>query len=213
MPTATSTSNLIAVHRKKAGLSQQALADRIGSHWITVSKLERGKMRFSDEWRDKIATALGIDPLDLVPGARSLPTVHVEGMIEEGGEIVVLSEEDNTDSFTLSTDYFTSPAYRWLVVAGDALWPWFQDGDRICLWHLAEDEIESVLGRICVGWYEGKDGEEDVAIGVLGPGSTAGLYTLQRSGSPPLRDFKPTSLAVLAMAVYYLGPDSISEGS
>jgi DNA-binding XRE family transcriptional regulator len=202
--------NRIAEHRRARKMTQQTLAEAIGSHWITVSKLERGKMRLSDEWRSMIAQALNIDEWELVAGARPLPTVHVEGRIEEGGKIIGMDEEDTSESFHLSSDYFTHPSYRWLTVSGDALWPWYQDGDRICIMNFDPAELESVRGRLCVVWFEGKDGEE-VTIGAIERGRTGGTYTVSRVGSPPIRDFKPTHVAVVAMAVYYLGPGSISE--
>ena len=211
MKTKSPSNNRIAEFRKLRKLTQQQLADIIGAHWITISKLERGVMRLSDEWRAAIAKALSIDEWELIVGARPLPIVHVEGRIEEGGEIIPLAEEDTSEAFQLSTDYFTHPAYRWLTVSGDALWPWYQDGDRICLRHLPEDEIESVRGRVCVVWWKTSDETEDATIGVLERGKRAGIYTVNRMGTPPVRDIKPVSLAVVAMAVYYLGPDTINE--
>src|SRR5690606_1578399 len=128
----------ISEFRKARGMTQQQLADVIGSHWITVSKLERGKIRLSDEWRVKIANALGLDGWDLVVGGRYLPQVHVEGWIEEGGKIHPYDETHPADTFSINTDFFTHPSFRWLTVTGDALWPWYQDGDRICLWAIQE---------------------------------------------------------------------------
>jgi transcriptional regulator with XRE-family HTH domain len=205
------TANRIAQFRKARKMTQQQLADAIGSHWVTVSKMERGSMRLSDEWRVAIAKALGVDEWDLIVGARSLPTVHVEGTIEEGGEVLLLDEEDTSASFSLSTDYFTHPSYRWLLVSGDALWPWYQDGDRVCMWHISEDEIESVRGRLVILWFKPDGAEkEDLAIGVLERGKSLGLFTVNRFNAPPVRDIKPISLAVVAMAIYYVG-ENIEE--
>ncbi len=212
MKNKTPPNNRIAELRKARKLTQQQLAEAIGAHWITLSKLERGVMRLSDEWRAAIADALKVDEWELIVGARALPTVHVEGRIEEGGEIIPLDEDDTSEAFHLSTDYFTHPAYRWLTVSGDALWPWYQDGDRICLRHMPEDELESVRGRITVVWWRaGENQDEQATIGVLERGKRPGLYTVNRMGMPPVRDIKPISLAVVAMAVYYLGPETIRE--
>lgn len=203
--------NRIAEHRKAKGVTQQQLADAVGSHWITISKLERGVMRFTEEWRQAIAKALEVNEWDLVAGPRPLPVVHVEGVIEEGGQVLLLSEEDTRDSFQLDTHIFTHPAYRWLVVAGDAMWPWYQDGDRICIYNLPEDEIESVRGRVCVAWFEKEGGQEDATVGILERGRRPGLYTINRFGTPPMRDIKPISLAVVVMVIYYVGSDSLHE--
>lgn len=206
----TTFPNRISEWRRHKGFSQQQLADAVGGHWVTISKLERGVMGLSDEWREKIAAALGVSQWDLVAGAYRLPTVHVAGMIEEGGRVVALDPE-NSDAFQVSTSLFTSPAYRWLVVAGDALWPWYQDGDRLCLWGVHPNEIDSIFGRVCMVIYEKSDDEQEVAVGVLEGRTTEGRFTISRVGMPALRDVKVVSVEVVAMAVYYLGPDSIHE--
>ena len=37
--------NRIAEERKARGMTQQQLADAVGAHWITISKLERGRIQ------------------------------------------------------------------------------------------------------------------------------------------------------------------------
>lgn len=58
--------NMISAEREKAGLTQQALADLIPCHLITLSKLERGKQRLTMVWVDKIAQALDVAPAALL---------------------------------------------------------------------------------------------------------------------------------------------------
>lgn len=207
----TPPTNRIAELRKARNMTQQQLADAVGSHWITISKLERGVMRLSDEWRGLIAKALGVDQWELVIGIRPLPTIHVEGWIEEGGTVQGFDEADTSESFRLSTKFFTNPDYRWLVVAGDALWPWFQDGDRVCVWNRDPDAVDDLIGRLCVVWYRDGDDNDSVCIGALERGSKARRYTVNRSGAAPLRDLDITAIAVVAMSVYYLGPGSFDE--
>lgn len=201
--------NRIAAIRKEKGLTQQQLADAVGSHWITISKLERGVMRLSDEWRKAIAECLQVDEWDLVPGGRKLPVAHIAGMVDEGGRVVGLDEE-NSEAFQISTSMFTHPAFRWLVVAGDALWPWYQDGDRLCLWQIDGDELESVVGRPCYVVYE-TSGEPEGLMGTYEGRDDNGRYTIGRFNAPPLRNLRLISVEVVAMAVYYLGPKTIHE--
>jgi transcriptional regulator with XRE-family HTH domain len=208
-----SPSNRVAQVRKARGLTQQQLADAIGSHWITVSKLERGVMRLSDEWREAIAKALDVDQWSLLLDGRPLPVVHIEGQIDEGGKVIAYEDDDGSENFIINTNYFTHPSFRWLLVAGDALWPWYQDGDRLCLWQLPESEWESVRGRLCLIWYESKSGDDDMTVAIMSGRGRDGLYTLERFGMPPIRSAKITAVAAVAMSVYYLGPDSISEAT
>jgi transcriptional regulator with XRE-family HTH domain len=59
--------NRIRELRLAAGLSQQAIADRINVSKVTISDLERGKMRLDVEYMRRIADALGCLPADLLP--------------------------------------------------------------------------------------------------------------------------------------------------
>ena len=59
--------NRIREHRMAAGLSQQSLADRIGTSKVTISELENGKMSFTQDYMRRIAHALDLLPPDLLP--------------------------------------------------------------------------------------------------------------------------------------------------
>ncbi|MGY6709742.1 MAG: S24 family peptidase [Rhizobiaceae bacterium] len=53
-------------------LTNEVLGERTGAHSVTISKLRGGTLRLNDEWRDRIARALGIEA-DLLFGERPLP--------------------------------------------------------------------------------------------------------------------------------------------
>lgn len=48
--------------RKAKGLTQAQLAEKLGVHWITVSKLERGVIQITERKAEEIAKALDADP-------------------------------------------------------------------------------------------------------------------------------------------------------
>lgn len=58
--------NRIRAIRLRAGLSQQALADRIGTSKVTVSSLEVGRMQLSLDYMKRIAGVFGLPPVDLL---------------------------------------------------------------------------------------------------------------------------------------------------
>lgn len=62
----TAPVNRIAEMRKQAGLTQQALADKLGIHWVTVSKIERGNIKLTFERCKQIASALGVSERVLI---------------------------------------------------------------------------------------------------------------------------------------------------
>src|SRR5437016_93594 len=58
--------NRIAEERKAKGITQQQLADAVGAHWITISKLERGRIKLTTDWLEKLAKPLGVRASDLL---------------------------------------------------------------------------------------------------------------------------------------------------
>lgn len=59
--------NRLAELRKKAGLSQDALAEALGTGRSTVVKLEKGERELSIEWMERIAPKLNCKPWHLLP--------------------------------------------------------------------------------------------------------------------------------------------------
>jgi transcriptional regulator with XRE-family HTH domain len=53
--------------RGKQGLTQTALADKIGCSQVSISRLEQGSRKVSDAMRVRIARALDVDPYRLFP--------------------------------------------------------------------------------------------------------------------------------------------------
>src|SRR5689334_2523832 len=58
--------NRIREFRERAGLSMQALADRVGTTAPQINKLEKGERRLTVDWMVRIGRALSIDPAQLM---------------------------------------------------------------------------------------------------------------------------------------------------
>lgn len=52
--------------RKRLNLTQQSVADQSGMSRVEVSNIERGKCTPSLETVERLAKALGVDPLDML---------------------------------------------------------------------------------------------------------------------------------------------------
>jgi transcriptional regulator with XRE-family HTH domain len=61
--------NRITELRELASLTQEQLAERVGSSGNTISRLEMGKTRLSHDWMVRIARQLGCKPGDLIEDA------------------------------------------------------------------------------------------------------------------------------------------------
>jgi transcriptional regulator with XRE-family HTH domain len=78
--------NRIQELRKRRRISAARLGALLNSGRSTVVKLERGEMRLTQQWMDRIAAALGVDAADLLPGGGD-NEVPVMGYVGEGAEI------------------------------------------------------------------------------------------------------------------------------
>lgn len=59
-------------------LSQQALADRIGTSKPTISDLETGKMMLTQDYMRRISQALGVTSADLLPISENADALSAE---------------------------------------------------------------------------------------------------------------------------------------
>lgn len=133
--------------RKKAGLSQLELADKLNTTQGMVGLLERGERKLSPDWLKRISQILSCSPLDILPDLNTLtPTVQPNQnsvsieMIDAaaccGDGIEALSE--NVVGFwqmpksEFQTITFANPdVIKMLRVFGDSMEPTLKDGDWV----------------------------------------------------------------------------------
>ena len=85
--------------RKDAGMSTHDLAARVGAHHSYIARIETGERRPSAEWLQKIATALRIDPRELLVHVGVNPSsvlpkpreyfTRILGVTEEGADMML----------------------------------------------------------------------------------------------------------------------------
>lgn len=75
--------NRIRELREARGWSQQALAERVfpPTTKTQISKLENGQRDLSDDWKRRLAAALDVAPLDLVPGLGMATTEQEQSIL------------------------------------------------------------------------------------------------------------------------------------
>ncbi len=86
---AASLPNRIRPLREERGLTQDTLAERMGTTKMQVSRLERGERRLTQGWMEKIAAALACHPADLLPGAAApgqAPAARLQGELRPAND-------------------------------------------------------------------------------------------------------------------------------
>lgn len=188
--------NRIGAIRKQRKMTQQDLADAIGAHWITVSKLERGKLPLTFEWSERIAEALKVEETDLSLEQTPRARVFVDNVILEGRSRGMLS--DDPLPLNLGTGIGSTGDALWSLVADGSLYPFFQAGDILRLVVRIEDPKEFV-GRLCL---IRPASEAKHYIGFLEKGSAAKRFTIRRLSGPPITDITIEIIAVIERAIY-----------
>lgn len=189
--------------------SQPELAEKVGAHWVTISKLERGHMKLTQEWMERLAQALGVEPAELISDAPLVRTVYVNGHLNDKG--IVASDLEVEDSiglaYQLQLGVDEPDKTEWYFVNSDAYYPVLSNGDLIRFTYTYPFVADSCIGKLCLVTI--KDRSHAKMVGVLNNSGTPGLYDLHVVGGAPLRRVAIENLAVASLAV--LGPIPILD--
>lgn len=152
-------SNRIAEQRELKDWTQEQLADKVGTHKQQIWKLEHGKIRLSQDWMERIASALGCRVVDLLPHDPNISRLEkprkVASIKQPLGDSSVIEEVDvrissgdgalgDTDKdvpvvaeWSMPSDFVRShtstPMERLKIVqvTGDSNVPDFMPGERV----------------------------------------------------------------------------------
>lgn len=168
--------NKIAEIRRKKKITQQDLADRLGVHVITVSKLERGVMQLTSSWLERLAEALGVSELE-VWGGFTGRHIEANARIYENGRIAVVDPERNEFmSYLNPLGDFSS---KWLHVRDNSLLPFFGEADLVQFTVPLVEGLEGddlFNGRICM---YALDEQDTLNLGVMEKKNEDGTYNLR----------------------------------
>ncbi|WP_061930188.1 helix-turn-helix domain-containing protein [Aureimonas sp. AU22] len=148
-------SNRIAELRKAKGLTQTQLADKLGIHTITLSKLERGKIQLHVGYMGAIADALGVDALDLLSTRPNTRVITIVGALQANGRFDDFRDENNDfDEFDIDIHDrpFGDDIGEWVIVEGDGCWPFFHDQDKLYFVPVVQEDAWAYRGRLVVVW-------------------------------------------------------------
>jgi len=196
----TLPTNRIADVRKEKGLTQQDLADKVGVHWITISKLERGLIRLSDKWIVELMKALDVEADDLLAADRALTAFELTGRIIDNG--MVKEEADNDSGFvTVTNDMFVAAGKSWFLVDTDAFFPTFHRGDILAFDAVLPTLIDDYLNRFAMVFVHDDEGGQRIFYGHVQQSPIPERYTLSTINGRVLT-VEIAVLAPLSMAIY-----------
>lgn len=84
--------NRVREIREARGLSQEALGEKLGKARGQISRIESGKVGFTNYWLDALSEALQCSPAELIADVDSSPMVPVIGEVP-GGDLMLAVQE------------------------------------------------------------------------------------------------------------------------
>ena len=165
--------DLIRAARESRGLTQDALARKVGTKQQTIGKIEKGKIEFS-RFHTKIATELGIK----LSNPTEMPTADLGGDVERRSAVPIIGGRDlpvyaaaeaGRGQIIVSTDpvdwdWRAAPlstvkgAYA-LIIIGDSMVPEYEPGDTA----LVNPTLPPIRDVTCI-FYTEKHGEARATI-------------------------------------------------
>lgn len=170
--------NRIKKYRNRAGMTQQALADALGTGKSTVVKLERGERPLSQDWLSRMSAVLDCYPSDLLDD-----DVAVVGKIGAGGSIIF---EDIGQAEQVARPPEAKGPLVGLEVEGESMLPKFDPGDIVFISRDRDGVDPSDFGAYCaVRLVSG-----ETYLKILSRGTSAHLYTLRSLNAADMEDIE-----------------------
>lgn len=163
--------NRIRLYRRQRGMTLKELADSVGTTPQTISRLETEVMTLSTEWLERLATALGVHPTELLE-APDRPDIPLIGLIGANG---ALSRSADVDNFAIDIRAERPVAVRLSHPCGP-----YREGEVLIANRFDNDDLENVLGRDCLCCTA--DGRVLLRRVVRGADKTYTLVPLQPDG-------------------------------
>jgi transcriptional regulator with XRE-family HTH domain len=182
--------------RKRAGVSQSELAQKIGATLSMVGKLERGERGLTLNWLTKIAAALDVSPamlLDASDEVLQAGTVGPGGVVSSWRRTFI--PDDELDQIEESALIHTAERQS-IYIKGSPLSVTLPPDTTLIFGSGGSNDLSDCVGRLCVFTVAGA---KERQLGYIGSGSTqhaanvllAGgglIENVQLSWASPIKD-------------------------
>lgn len=176
--------NRISELRRRAGMSQSDLAERIGTTLSMIGKIERGDRNLNNRWLSDIAAALHCAPADLIGTDSTIPVV---GYVGAGAAVLPFDDYPPGDGMdAIERPSFITGRAVAVEVRGDSLLPVAEEGWRLVYTGEQAFLEEEVLNKLCVVQLE--DGR--VLVKRVTLGTAPQHYHLISTNAPMIPDVR-----------------------
>lgn len=175
-------SNLRAL-RKRVGLTQTELADRVGMNQQTYSKYESGALRLRVDMLAGFAQALECQPMEILTDLEDR-RLRLTGAVVNGGAVVPIEQIDWSGPLEVDCPReLQVDETEAFVVLGDVLLP-MEPGTILFARKPAPLAGEVILGRLCIVVL--RDGQR--LVKQVRRGYTRGRFNLLSANAAPIED-------------------------
>lgn len=199
----TKLPNRIRKLREERSWSQADLAEKANAHWVTISKLERGKIKLTTEWMDRLASVFCVEPLTLLAEPAKPELITIAGTIDWGGAFNhLIGADDVTATLTMEFELGEKPSQSsiWANVIADQFHPFLHNGDLVRFTFSQYLDHASYIGRLCLVLVS--EDRTQGQIGYLNPSIAKGSYRLDVPGQPPTLIDRFHAIGVASMAIF-----------
>lgn len=169
------------------GITREALAERVDTHPVTISKLISGKMKMTTEWMERLGVGLGVPPIELLVAPLNFRTAQVRAAVQAGVWTESVEWPDPDDWYEVAVPYDADldglPLYG-AEVRGPSMNLRYREGSVIVFTAPWEDGETPLPGRRYIVERRRLDGSVETTVKLLHRDPEGGLWLLAESDDP-----------------------------
>lgn len=173
---------------KQKKVSRDQLADAVGAHPITISKLISGNITLSTTWMERLAEALGVEPLDIISQKPAIPMrpVAVVSYVQAGNwaESNELLDDDKYNVAVPNDPEHAQFSLTGVEVRGPSMNKRYPEGTVLVITNAIETQEDIIPGKRYVVERERADGMRECTVKTLHRDDSGQLWLLPESNDP-----------------------------
>lgn len=162
------------------------LAEKLGVHNVTVSRLITGRIQLTQEWLDRLGEALNTSPESILFDTKPLRTVHVRAYVEAGvwAESNEWDEEEWYDVAVPNDPDLANYKLYGAEARGPSMNKRYPEGTVLIFTDAIETEEEIKVGSRYIVERERADGLRECTIKTLIRDETGKYWLMPESSDP-----------------------------